>query len=244
MKLRRSLYARPAIVRGEQCAGAPLGRRSGRAAGGVPEHNTVGRLSVRSLGVVAKRVRMPAVLSSPCPRSCPASGVQCPVRASGVPGVPVHVTGVRCGRPSVQVSSVRPRRPCVAASAVSDGNEVTGAWRWAGRRTAGMAGVGVVTRHVRNGASSARGWSLASKLAQAVLGQRRVTWSSWEVVSSRPSRPGELDACEVRPSGTAAGGDHATWSLCEAWAWVGWSRSASGLHCGLSLRPQRGRNLQ
>jgi hypothetical protein len=154
--------------------------------------NTVGRLGVRSLGVAAKRVRMPAVLSSPCPHSCPASGVQCPVRASAVPGVPVHVTGVRCGRPSVQVSSVRPPASVrCGVRGVSDGNEVTGAWRW-GRppHGLGMAGVGVVARHGRNGASSARGWSLASKLAQAVLGQRRVTWSSWEVVSSRPSPSG------------------------------------------------------
>ena len=43
----------------------------------------------------------------------PASGVQCPVRASGVPRVPVHVTGVRCGRLSVQCPVSGPRRPCV-----------------------------------------------------------------------------------------------------------------------------------
>jgi len=51
----------------------------------VREH-TQGWASQRVVArVVAKEVRMPAVLSSPCPRSCLASGVQCPVRASGVP---------------------------------------------------------------------------------------------------------------------------------------------------------------
>jgi hypothetical protein len=37
-----------------------------------------------------------------------------------------------------------------------------------------MAGVGVVARRVQDGASSARGWTLRLRLAQAVLGQRRV----------------------------------------------------------------------
>jgi hypothetical protein len=41
-----------------------------------------------------------------------------------------------------------------------------------------------------------------------------------------------------------AGGNHAAWSLCEAWGWVGWPLKSLGLHCDLSLRPQRGRNMQ
>jgi hypothetical protein len=79
------LYARPEIVRGDSSAprrGLAARRPSGCLV--VRGHNTGARLSVRSLGMAAKEVRMPAVVSSPCPRSCPASGVQCPVRASGV----------------------------------------------------------------------------------------------------------------------------------------------------------------
>jgi hypothetical protein len=114
-----------------------------------------------------------------------------------------------------------------------------------------MAGVGVVARHVHNGASSARGWSLALKLAQAVLGQRRVDldlvvvvgggwqWGQADRVADRE----RLDARGIAHR-EAAGGDHAVWSLCEAWAWVGWPLRAFGLHCDLGLRPQRGRNLQ
>src|SRR5215208_7227583 len=105
MKLRRWLYARPVIVRGQQCAEAPLdpggatkqllARRylalegssppslHGLAsAAGAVHKNTVGRPSARSLGVVAQEVRMPAAPSSACPRPRLASGVQCPV--SGV----------------------------------------------------------------------------------------------------------------------------------------------------------------
>jgi hypothetical protein len=60
--------------------------------------------------VVAKEVRMQAVLSSPCPRSCLASGVRCerpvfhgacpgdrcPVRASERLGVHCPASSVRC----------------------------------------------------------------------------------------------------------------------------------------------------
>jgi hypothetical protein len=99
----------------------------------VRGHNTGARLSVRSLGMAAKEVRMPAVVSSPCPRSCPASGVQCLVRASGVRRGPVQVTGVRCGRLSVQVSSVR--RPVSVRRGVRRGVRLRGV-AGAGSRTA------------------------------------------------------------------------------------------------------------
>src|SRR5829696_2067050 len=108
MKRRRSLYARPEIIRGQQCAEAPLDRGGATkqlparrylalegaasppslhglsSAAGAVHNNTVGRPSVRSLGVVAQEVRMPAASSSPCPRPRPASGVRCPVRATSV----------------------------------------------------------------------------------------------------------------------------------------------------------------
>jgi hypothetical protein len=117
--------------------------------------------------------------------SASVSGIRCPVSGASVrcPRAPVHATGVRCGRLSVQVSSVR--RPCVPASAVSDGNEVAGCGGGAGRRTAGMAGVGAVTRHVHDGTSSARGWSLALEAGagragpaegRLGLGRRRGRW--------------------------------------------------------------------
>jgi hypothetical protein len=115
------------------------------------------------------------------------SGIRCPVSGASVrcSTGPVQVTGVRCERLSVQVSTVRPRAsgvrppasgvrcPCVAASAVSNGNEVAGA-AWAGSRMAGMAR----GRRGRPPSTTARrlpevgAWP--SKLAQAVLGQRTI----------------------------------------------------------------------
>ena len=117
-------------------------------------------LSVRSLGVAAKEVRTPAVLSSPCPRSCPVSGasVRCPAG-------PVQVIGVRCGRLSVQVSSVRP-----PASVVSDRNEVVGRGGGAGSRTAGMAGVGVSPAVSTTARRLPEVGAWPSRLAQVVLG--------------------------------------------------------------------------
>src|SRR5512132_2549705 len=104
MKLRRSLYAPPVIVRGQQCAEAPLdpggatkqlpARRYRALEGGLtaepawaaerrrrrpPEHGWASQR--RSLGVVAQEVGMPAAPLSPGPRPRPVSGVRCPVRA-------------------------------------------------------------------------------------------------------------------------------------------------------------------
>jgi hypothetical protein len=205
----------------------------------VRGHNTGARLGVRSLGVAAKEgpdagcavvtvsgIRCPVSGASVrCPRgACPRDW--CPVRASERPGVQCPAS-VRCGVRGVRRHEVT---GCGGGPAAVRLGWPGSGWSPAVSMTAGrLPEVGA--------------WP--SKLAQAVLGQRRVTWSSsWEVVSSRPSRPGEAGACEVRPLGTAAGGDHAAWSLCEAWAWVGWSLSGSGRHGGLSWRPQRGRNLQ
>jgi hypothetical protein len=107
MKRRRSLYARPEIVRGQQCVEAPLdpggatkqlpARRSLALEGGLTAElhglssaagavhkNTVGRPSVRSLGVVAQEVGCRPRLRHPCLRPQPVFGVRCPVRATSV----------------------------------------------------------------------------------------------------------------------------------------------------------------
>ena len=68
------------------------------SAAGAVHKNMVGCPNVRSLGVVAQEVQMPAAPSSACPRPRPASGVRCPV--SGVsdqcPRLAVHGTDVPC----------------------------------------------------------------------------------------------------------------------------------------------------
>ena len=67
-----------------------------------------------------------------------------------------------------------PRRPCVPASAVSDGNEVAGCGDEAGGRTAGRLGAGVVARYVHDDGRLPEVGAWRSKLAEAVLGQLRV----------------------------------------------------------------------
>ena len=124
---------------------------------------------------------------------CPSD--RCPVRASERPGVhcPASASSVRC--------------PCVAASAVSNAKEVAGV-AWAGSRMAGWPGAGVVACRVHDGASSAEVRAWPSKLAQAVLGQRRVDLDLVVVVGGgwqwgqvdRVADPDRLDACEHRPS--------------------------------------------
>jgi hypothetical protein len=66
----------------------------------VRSRNRFGTSQRASLGVVTKEVRMPAVLSSPCPRSRPAFGVRCPTSACPSDRCPVRtsecpVSGVR-----------------------------------------------------------------------------------------------------------------------------------------------------
>jgi hypothetical protein len=187
MKLRRSLYARPEIVRGQQCAEALLdpGGSDQAAAGetlsraGRRPHRracmgcrapqapfTRTRLGVPMCGRSAwwprrsgcrPRLRDPVRVLGQCPVSgvrCPVSGVRCPVRA-----ISVHaclstgpLSSVRCGRLSVQVSAVR--RPvsasgvCALPRALCPAEVRSWSAAWAGRRMAGMAGVGVVARCV------------------------------------------------------------------------------------------------
>jgi hypothetical protein len=162
-----------------------------------------------------------------CPRgACPRD--RCPVRASERPGVQCPAPGVRALR--------RPRCPTAMRSrGVAVGRPPHG---WDGWGRGGHPAVSVTARRLPEVGAWPRSWRRPCWASGGSLGRR----GRWLAVGQADRE--RLDACEVRPSGTAAGGDHATWSLCEAWAWVGWSRSASGLHCGLSLRPQRGRNLQ
>jgi hypothetical protein len=120
MKLRRSLYARPVIVRGEQCAEARLGRQNDRAAGwscgrqsragrwptaepswlpsaaGTVHRNTVGWPSARPPGrggpggADAGRAFVSVSVSS--------ASVRSPLSGAGVPAsrVPVQAAAVRC----------------------------------------------------------------------------------------------------------------------------------------------------
>ena len=104
---------------------------------GGPEGPDAGRAFV-SLSTSSASVQCPVSgvrWSGQCPR-LPVHGtdVRCPVRASERPGVrcPASGVGVRC--------------LCVAASAVSGRSEVVERGGGAGRRMAGMAGVGVVAR--------------------------------------------------------------------------------------------------
>jgi hypothetical protein len=174
-----------------------------RAPAGAVHRNTVGRPSVRSLGVAAQEVRMPAVPSSPCPRPRPAFSVRCPVRASSVHAClsQRRVSGVRC-HPSVQVSAVRGpvwasgvgvRCLCVAASAVSSRSEVLERGGGAGSPMAGMAGVGVVARCVHDRLVVCLSRSLVLEAGAGGAGPAEVsvwTWpSSWEVVGQWPARP-------------------------------------------------------
>jgi hypothetical protein len=134
MRLRCSLYARPVIVRGQQCAEAPLdpagatkqlpARRYLALEGGLtaepawaverPQAPSTGtRLGVPARGRSAWRPRRSGC--RPCRRhpvrvlgQRPVSGVRCPVRASSVHAClsQRRVSSVRC-HPSVQVSAVR-----------------------------------------------------------------------------------------------------------------------------------------
>jgi hypothetical protein len=98
MKLRRSSYARPEIFRGQQCAGARLGRRSDRAS--TLQRNTVGRLSPRSLDVLAQECRC-----RPCLRHRVLDQVRCerPASTRACPG----------GRGPVSGASERPDVRCL-----------------------------------------------------------------------------------------------------------------------------------
>jgi hypothetical protein len=144
------------------------------------------------------------------------------------PRVPVQaclsrrpVSSVRCGRLSVQVSAVRcpvsgVRCPCVPASAVSGRSEVMQRGGGAGRRTAGMAGVGVVARCVHDRLVVCPSRSLALEAGAGCAGPAEVsvwTWpSSWEVVGQWPRRsrgrqytPAREDRSSVKEPGAQRG---------------------------------------
>src|SRR5919197_295345 len=100
MKASVALYARPVIVRGEQCAKAPVGCRAaptsrralrwlgatlagvltaicdgGRSAADGPPEPRPGRPAVSRVAVAAKDVRTPPPCRSlSCPRLCPPCG--------------------------------------------------------------------------------------------------------------------------------------------------------------------------
>ena len=156
--------------------------------------------------------------------SASVSGIRCPVSGASVrcPRVPVHATGVRCGRLSVRVSSVRrpaaARCPCAPASAVSDRNEVAGCGGGPAAARLGWPGSAWSPAMSMTARRLPEVGAWRSKLAQAVLGQRRVDLDVVVAVAGWAGRPGEgLDAREDRHR-EAAGGDHAPWSSCEAWA--------------------------
>src|SRR5512132_2323509 len=193
MKLRRSLYAPPVIVRGQQCAEAPLDP------GGATKQLPAGRylaleggLTAEPAWAVERRRRRPqehgwafqcAVARRGGPGgpdagrafvtlSTSSASVRCPVSGASdqCPRLPVHGTGVQC---PVEVRS----------------------WSaaWAGRRMAGMAGVGVVARCVHARLVVYLSRRLVSKLAQALLGQPRRRCGPGrrrrEVVGQWPARP-------------------------------------------------------
>jgi hypothetical protein len=142
-----------------------------RAPAGAVHRNTVGRPSVRSLGVAAQEVRMPAVPSSPCPRPRPASSVRCPVSGVRCP-VPSERPGVRCPGPvwasavrgPVWASGVGVRCLSVAASAVSGRSEVLergggqAAYGWDGRGRRGRPLCPCPARGLPESEPRARSW--------------------------------------------------------------------------------------
>jgi hypothetical protein len=183
MKLRRSLYARPEIIGGQQCAEARPGRRSGRAAAWWCEGTTwVGvsacgrsawrprRSGCRLCCRVRVRVRVRHPVSSvrcerPVSDGCLSSD-RCPVRASERPDGQCPASGVCALR--------RPRCPTAM--------RFYGVWRW-GRQPHGWDGRGrrgrprcpwrrVVCPRLEPGARSWRRpcWASGGRLG---LGRRR-----------------------------------------------------------------------
>jgi hypothetical protein len=153
----------------------------------APVHkNTVGRPSARSLGVVAREVRMPAAPSSPVRvlGQRPVSGVQCPVRASERPGVRCPASAVR--RP-VWASGVcalpRPLCPAEVRSwSAAVGRQPYG---WDGRGRRGRPLRPCPARRLPESEPGARSWRRRCWASRASIW----TWpSSWEVVGH-----GQLD---------------------------------------------------
>jgi hypothetical protein len=211
-------------------------------------------LGVLACGRSARRpqeVLTPAVLSSPCPR-------RCPVRASGVPRVPVQVIGVRCPvrvseRPGVQcpASGVRcgVRCPCLPASAVSDRDEVV--QRGSGQAATRLGWPGSACRP-----PCPRRRVVCPRLEPGARGWRRPCWasggsastwsSSWVVVGSGPfdrvaDRRGWMQGSPVgRQLAVTTLRGHCVRPRAESPR----LSEPSRLDCDLRLRPRRGRNMQ
>ena len=140
--------------------------------------------------------------------------------------VSAFVSGIRC---PVSSASVRcPRGACPR-------DRVSGAGVRASRCP--VSGVRALRRPRCPTAMRSRG--VAVEPAAARLGWPESAWSpAMSVTARRLPEVGAWPRSRGRPC-WASGGHRV-----RVWAWVGWPLSASGLHCGLSLRPQRGRNLQ
>ena len=260
MKRRRSLYARPEIIedssaprrrltpaeRPSSCrrdaiscwkAASPPSLHGLSSAAGAVHKNTVGRPSLRSLGVVAQEVRMPAAPSSPCPRPRPASGVRCSVSGASdqCPRLPVHGTDVQCPvraseRPGVRcpASAVGVRCLCVAASAVSGRSEVVEHGGGAGRRRAGMAEVGVVARCVHDRLVVCLSRRLVLEAGAGTAGLAEASVWTW------PSSSGGGGQWPARPRGRPGQAG------CTRGSFVGGSRCAARLaSCGRLIGMRR-----
>jgi hypothetical protein len=197
--------------------------------------------------------------SSPCRCPRPASGVQCPVRADSVhaclstrrcpvPGAGVRASslGVRC---PAWASGVRalPRPRCPTGCGREGGGGRAAAWL-------GGPGSAWSPAGPMAGSSAARVGTWRSRLAPAVLGQRRRRlglgrrrgrWlgSGWVDRVADQEGPGVRQDRHWQVSrGAQRGGDYAAWSSWTAQGRVAWSPRASraGLRPGRAavLRPQ------
>jgi hypothetical protein len=208
----------------------PTERPSSCLVVGEQEHGWAS--SVRSLGKEAQEVRTPAVLSSPCPR-------RCPVRASSVPRVAVRLIGVRCPvrvseRPGVQCPASGLRRPVSVPSSGCCGRPE---WSWCVAVGQAVVRLGWPGRGGRPPCPRRR--VVCARLDRGARGWRRPCWasggsawtwsSSWAVVQQWPLRAhgrlGEAGCARIARR-SAAGGDHAAWSWCEALGRVAWSLRA------------------
>jgi hypothetical protein len=200
MKRRRSLYARPAIVQGQQCAEAPLD--PGGAAKQLPARRYLaleGGLTAEPAWAAERRRRRPQEHGWASQRavgrrggpggpdagrgfvslSTSSASVRCPVSgASGrCPGLPVHGTAVRCPvraseRPGVRrpASGVGVRCLCVARPLCPADVR---SWSAAVGQAAVWPGSAWSPAASMPGSSSACVGASCSKLAQVVLGQPR-----------------------------------------------------------------------
>jgi hypothetical protein len=163
---------------------------------------------------------MPAVPSSPCPRPRPVSGVQCPVSGASdrCPRLPVPATGVQCPvpseRPGVRCPGSGVRRPVWASGVCALPRPLCPAEVRSGSAAVGQAALwlGWPGSAWSAAASMPGSWSacvgaLCSKLAQAVVGQRRFRfgpgrrrgrWLGSGSSTAWPTRRGRVHARIVR----------------------------------------------